>query len=209
MQGRELCLDSPFDYATQARSTAPRGLPDPNDAGLCQRRWPSNSSRWWRRPAAACWCCAPRCECCSRSVRACASSSYPVWTQGEASKAQLLERFAGHGNGVLVATNSFWEGVDVKGQALRVVAIDRLPFPPPGDPVFEARLSLIREAGGNPFTELQLPRMITALRQGIGRLIRDSEDRGVVVLLDPRLFHKSYGRMVSCQPARRSRALAT
>src|SRR5581483_5012770 len=96
----------------------------------------------------------------------------PLFVQGEDAKAALLERFTQAGNGVLVATSSFWEGVDVKGPALRLVAIDRLPFGQQDDPVYEARLEAIRARGGNPFQELQLPRAIMALRQGVGRLIR-------------------------------------
>ena len=123
-------------------------------------------------------------------------SGLPLFVQGEDAKAALVERFSRAGNGVLVATSSFWEGVDVKGRSLRLVAIDRLPFGQQNDPVFEARLDAVRARGGNPFNEVQLPRAITTLRQGVGRLIRDPADHGLVVLCDPRLRGKSYGRRV-------------
>jgi ATP-dependent DNA helicase DinG len=97
---------------------------------------------------------------------------------------------------VLVGTTSFWEGVDVRGLALRVVIIDKLPFAALGDPVFEARLGAIREAGGEPFMDYQLPQAIMVLRQGAGRLIRDPDDRGLLVLCDPRLRTRGYGRRI-------------
>ena len=97
---------------------------------------------------------------------------------------------------MLVGTSSFWEGVDVKGRALRLVVIDKLPFAAPGDPVFEAKLDTVRRRGGKPFFELQLPEAIVMLRQGAGRLIRDPGDRGLLMLCDPRVTSKGYGRQV-------------
>jgi len=120
----------------------------------------------------------------------------PLFVQNEDSRAALLQRFAEAGNGVLVGTSSFWEGVDVKGRALRMVLIDKLPFAAPGDPVFDARLQAIRARGGNPFFDHQLPEAIVMLRQGVGRLIRDASDRGLLVLCDPRLRGKPYGRKI-------------
>jgi len=122
--------------------------------------------------------------------------SLPSFVQGEGSRAELLEAFARAGNGVLVGTSSFWEGVDVRGQALRLVIIDKLPFAAPGDPVFDARLGAIREAGGDPFNDYQLPQAIMALRQGVGRLIRDVGDRGLLMLCDPRLRSRPYGKRI-------------
>lgn len=124
------------------------------------------------------------------------SVGLPLLVQGEGARPALLDAFTRAGNAVLVGTASFWEGVDVRGLALRVVIIDKLPFTAPGDPVFEARLRAIREAGGEPFTEYQLPQAIMVLRQGVGRLIRDPEDRGLLVLCDPRLRTRGYGRIV-------------
>jgi ATP-dependent DNA helicase DinG len=111
---------------------------------------------------------------------------------------------------VLVASQSFWEGVDVRGEALSVVVIDKLPFAPPDDPVLAARLEHLRRAGRNPFVEYQLPHAAIALKQGAGRLIRDEHDRGVLVLCDPRLLSKGYGRQLldSLPPMPRTRAIA-
>jgi len=117
-----------------------------------------------------------------------------VLVQGEAPKQQLLETFRKAGNAVLLATSSFWEGVDVRGPALSCVIIDKLPFASPGDPVLEARLNGMRQQGKNPFMQYQLPQAVITLKQGAGRLIRDENDRGVLVLCDPRLRSKPYGK---------------
>jgi ATP-dependent DNA helicase DinG len=106
-----------------------------------------------------------------------------------------LSRFRDLGNAVLLATGSFWEGVDVKGEALSIVAIDKLPFASPDDPLLKARLEGIRRRGGNPFFEYQLPQAVLALKQGAGRLIRDFDDFGVIVIGDPRVKTKAYGRV--------------
>lgn len=115
--------------------------------------------------------------------------------QGSAPRDDLLRRFRNEGNAVLLGTGSFWEGVDVRGQALTVVAIDKLPFGSPADPLMMARLEFIRRNGGNGFTEHQIPQAVLAMKQGAGRLLRDQNDYGVIVLCDPRITGKSYGRM--------------
>jgi ATP-dependent DNA helicase DinG len=120
---------------------------------------------------------------------------YPVLVQGDAPRTRLLERFRELGNAVLLGTGSFWEGVDVRGEALSCVIIDKLPFASPGDPVLQARIDAMRKAGGNPFMEYQLPQAVITLKQGVGRLIRDVNDRGVLMLCDPRLGSKPYGRI--------------
>jgi len=119
---------------------------------------------------------------------------WPLFVQGEAPRHVLLQRFRESGNGVLLGAASFREGVDVVGEALSVVVIDKLPFAAPDDPVFEARLDAVRRRGGNPFRDEQLPQAVIALKQGVGRLIRSESDRGVLVLCDPRLTGKSYGK---------------
>jgi ATP-dependent DNA helicase DinG len=119
---------------------------------------------------------------------------YPVLMQGEAPRQALIQRFRSAGNAILLGASSFWEGVDVKGDKLSCVIIDKLPFSPPDDPLMQARITRIRERGGNPFIDYQLPEAIISLKQGAGRLIRSETDRGVLVLCDPRLFSKRYGK---------------
>lgn len=120
---------------------------------------------------------------------------YPILVQGSRAKNQLLAEFREHGNAILLGTNSFWEGVDVRGEALSCVLIDKIPFASPGDPVLEARINHLRERGGNPFRSIQIPSAVIQLKQGIGRLIRDKQDSGVLVLCDPRFLSKPYGKV--------------
>ncbi|WP_425600304.1 ATP-dependent DNA helicase [Luteimonas deserti] len=135
---------------------------------------------------------------------------WPLFVQGEAPRHVLLQQFRESGNGVLLGAASFREGVDVAGEALSVVVIDKLPFAAPDDPVFEARLDAIRRSGGNPFRDEQLPQAVIALKQGVGRLIRTENDRGVLVLCDPRLLGKGYGAVFldSLPPLPRTREVA-
>ncbi len=132
---------------------------------------------------------------------------FPLLLQGQASRSELLERFRQLGNAVLVASQSFWEGVDVPGDALSVVIIDKLPIAPPDDPVLKARVDWMEKQGKNPFMEYQLPRTVISMKQGAGRLIRSERDRGVLMVCDPRMISKPYGRSVwqSLPPMRRSR----
>ncbi len=120
---------------------------------------------------------------------------YPLLVQGDAPRSELLRRFRELGNAVLLGTSSFWEGVDVRGEALSCVIIDKLPFASPDDPVLQARAAALEQAGRSPFTEYQLPEAVIALKQGVGRLIRDENDHGVLVLCDPRLLSKGYGKI--------------
>ena len=185
---------SPFDWNTQALCYMPPGLPEPMSRGYTTalvdavrpvleasggRAFLLFASHRALREAAAALRGAP----------------WPLFVQGEMPRAQLLQRFRESGNGVLLGAASFREGVDVAGDALSVVVIDKLPFAAPDDPVFEARLQAVRRAGGNPFRDEQLPQAVIALKQGVGRLIRTETDRGVLVLCDPRLSGKSYGRV--------------
>ena len=136
--------------------------------------------------------------------------SYPLLVQGEGSRTELLLRFRELGNAVLIGSQSFWEGIDGRGDALSLVMIDKLPFAPPDDPVLSARIEKINAEGRNAFMEYQLPRAVISLKQGAGRLIRDETDRGVLMICDPRLITKSYGKRIwrSLPPMTRSRDIA-
>jgi ATP-dependent DNA helicase DinG len=135
---------------------------------------------------------------------------FPLLLQGEGARTELLERFRKLGNAVLVASQSFWEGVDVPGSALSTVIIDKLPFSPPDDPVLAARIEKINREGRSAFMEYQLPHAVITLKQGAGRLIRSESDRGVLMICDPRLITKPYGRRIwqSLPPMKRTRELA-
>lgn len=204
-----LRLDSPFDFARNTVLYQPPGLPDPSSphytAALVEAVLPVlTASRGrafllftsYRALHEAAALLAGRLE-------------YPLLAQGERSKAALLREFRELGNAVLLGTASFWEGVDVRGEALSCVIIDRLPFAAPGDPVMQARIESLRQQGRDPFMSYQLPQAVIALKQGAGRLIRDVSDRGVLVLGDPRVSSKFYGRIFldSLPPMPRTRDL--
>jgi len=203
------CWDSPFDYPNQALLLLPRGLPEPQDANfnraVAELSLPILEASRGR---------AFLLYTSHRALREAAAwlgerLPFPLLVQGSAPRAELLERFRRSGDGVLLGTASFWEGVDVRGEALSCVIIDKLPFASPGDPVLQARIDALRRQGGNPFRDFQLPQAVISLKQGAGRLIRDVSDRGVLVVCDPRLVSRSYGRafLNSLPPMRRSREL--
>ena len=191
---RELLEPSPFDWDRQALCYLPKGLPEPASrdfgAALLQALRPVLEASGGRAFLLFASHRALR-----EAAEALRGSPWPLFVQGSEPRHVLLQRFRDSGNGVLLGTASFREGVDVAGDALSVVVIDKLPFAAPDDPVFEARLDAIRRAGGNPFRDEQLPQAVIALKQGAGRLIRTETDRGVLVLCDPRLLGKSYGRL--------------
>jgi len=206
---------SPYDFASQALLYVPEGLPDPNTDGyvesVIEAAWPVV-----RASGGHAFLLFTSLRAMDRGHERLQARlaeeglDWPLLLQGTGSKNELLERFRRSPNAILVGSQSFWEGVDVKGEQLSVVVIDRLPFNPPDDPVLAACIERINRNGGNAFMDYQLPRAVIALKQGAGRLIRDEADRGALVICDPRLVEKPYGRRIwrALPPFRRTRALA-
>jgi len=205
---------SPFDYANQALLYVPRDLPPPNsfehtDAVVAAALPVLRASRG----RAFLLFTTLRALARAREVLHAAIErgelDYPLLTQGEGSRTELLTRFRKLGNAILLGSQSFWEGIDVPGDALSLVVIDKLPFAPPDDPLFAARLEHIAREGGNPFMDYQLPQAAIDLKQGAGRLIRSETDRGVLMICDHRLIDKPYGRRIwqALPPMRRTREL--
>jgi ATP-dependent DNA helicase DinG len=205
----ELIESSPFDWDRQALCYLPPRLPEPASRDFNQALVDALQPVLEASGGRAFLLFASH-----RALREAAEllryGPWPLFVQGSAPRALLLQHFRESGNGLLLGTASFREGVDVAGDALSVVVLDKLPFAAPDDPVFEARLEAIRRAGGNPFRDEQLPQAVIALKQGAGRLIRTETDRGVLVLCDPRLTQKTYGRVFleSLPPLPRTRDVA-
>jgi ATP-dependent DNA helicase DinG len=188
-----LLLDSPFDYPNHAVMWLPSELPEPRDAEFVPRLLDIAVPLLEASQGRAFLLFTSH-----RALREAAGLlaervTFPLFVQGEQPRSLLLEAFRESGNGVLLGSASFWEGVDVIGEALSLVVIDKLPFAAPDDPVMEARSEQLRRSGGNPFMQLYLPAAVIALKQGAGRLIRDVNDRGALVICDPRLSTRSYG----------------
>lgn len=204
-----LRLDSPFDYPHNALLYHPRGMPEPNSAqfttAVVEAALPVLEASQGRAFMLF------------TSHRALKEAeqllrnriTHPLLVQGEMPRHYLIERFRELGNAVLLGTQSFWEGVDVQGEALSLVIIDKLPFATPGDPVLKARMDAMRQQGLEPFVHYQLPQAILTLKQGAGRLIRGEQDRGVLMLCDPRIRSKGYGKQFieSLPPMRRTQSL--
>jgi ATP-dependent DNA helicase DinG len=206
---------SPFNYEQQGLLYVPTGLPEPNSVGFTD---------------AVIDCALPIIEAAGgrtfllcttiRAVNRAAERlreefaarglDYPLFVQGERGRTELLDSFRNAGNAVLIGSQSFWEGVDVRGDALSLVIIDKLPFAPPDDPVLAARIDVMEKQGMNGFMHHQLPEAIINLKQGAGRLIRDETDRGVLMICDPRLISKPYGKRIwqSLPPFKRTRVQA-
>ena len=209
------CWDSPFDFANQALLYVPTGLPDPSNRDYTDEVVKAALPVLMASRGRAFFLCT--------SLRATKRAhellieafereklDYPILLQGQSSRSDMLDRFRKMRNAVLIGSQSFWEGVDVRGEALSLVVIDKLPFAPPDDPVLSARIEKINKEGRNAFMEYQLPRAVINLKQGAGRLIRDETDRGVLMICDPRLITKSYGKKIwqSLPPMKRTRDLA-
>ncbi|WP_367027214.1 ATP-dependent DNA helicase [Methylococcus sp. ANG] len=187
--------ESPFDYRRQSLMYLPAGLPEPGGReytrAVLRAAWPVLKAS---RGRAFLLFTSHQALAEAASILE-GKTEFPLFVQGTRPKVRLLEAFRASGNGLLLGTASFWEGVDVRGEALSCVVIDKLPFASPGDPVVSARLEAIRKRGHSPFGVFQLPAAVITLKQGAGRLIRDVDDRGVLVLADPRLTSKSYGKV--------------
>ncbi len=206
---RTLCLGSPFDYAHNTLLYLPTDLPEPNHPGYTEAVVEAALPVLEASGGRAFLLFTSHRALQDAARRLDGRLHFPLLVQGTLPRAELLDRFRALGNAVLLGTSSFWEGVDVRGAALSCVIIDKLPFASPGDPILQARLEALRERGGNPFMDFQLPAAVIALKQGAGRLIRDVTDSGVLMLCDPRLLNKPYGRLfLSSLPAMpRSRKL--
>ncbi len=211
-----LTLPSPFDYAKQGLLYVPRDMPPPNSPqftdAVVQAALPLIEAAGGRTFLL----CTTL-----RAVQRASDLLYeafaerglelPLLVQGQASRTELLDRFRELGNAVLVGSQSFWEGVDVRGEALSLVIIDKLPFAPPDDPVLAARMEVLQKKGLSPFAVHQLPHAVITLKQGAGRLIRSESDRGVLAICDTRLVEKPYGRQIwqSLPPFTRTREAQT
>lgn len=211
---RSICWDSPFNYAEQALFYVPAGLPEPHHRAYIDKVVQAALPVLKASHGRAFFLCT--------SLRAMQQVydqltiafdaeriEYPLLVQGEGSRSTMLKRFRQLKNAVLIGSHSFWEGIDVRGESLSLVIIDKLPFAPPDDPVLSARIDKINRDGGNAFMEYQLPHAVINLKQGAGRLIRDETDRGVLMVCDPRLTAKPYGRRIwqSLPPMKRTRQL--
>ena len=202
---------SPFCFSEQALLYLPKGLPpDPNEAGFTEAVIDA-ALPVLRASGGRAFLLFTTLRALRRAHELLRGRlAYPLLVQGTGSRSELLGRFRSLGNAVLLGAASFWEGVDVRGEALSLVVIDKLPFAPPDDPVLAARIDAVRARGGNPFNELQLPQAVLQLKQGAGRLIRDENDRGALMLCDPRLVSKPYGRRIlaALPPMKPTRELA-
>ncbi|MGF6761386.1 ATP-dependent DNA helicase DinG [Paraburkholderia sp. GAS33] len=211
---RSMTLPSPFDYPTQGLLYVPRNLPQPSSPMFTDAVFEAALPAIEASGGGVFMLCTTL-----RAVDKIAMKlrdtieargwNYPLLVQGDASRTELLDRFRSYGNAILVGSQSFWEGVDVRGDALSLVVIDKLPFAPPDDPVLAARLDALTRKGLSPFAVHQLPQAVITLKQGAGRLIRAETDRGVLMICDTRLVDKPYGRRIwqSLPPFKRTREI--
>ncbi len=203
-----LQLNSPFDYATQTLFVVPRLLPEPGTPGLASKLVETLAPVIRASKGRCFFLCTSHAMMNQLATGFRQTLTMPVLLQGEKSKQALLDEFIEHGNALLVATGSFWEGVDVRGQALSCVIIDKIPFSSPEEPLLKARIEDAMLKGKDPFFDVQLPQAVITFKQGIGRLIRAEQDRGVLIVCDNRLVTRKYGNLflnsLPCMPRTRS-----
>ncbi|MEH0687963.1 ATP-dependent DNA helicase [Vibrio cholerae] len=204
---QQMSLPSPFDYQQQARLCVPRYLPEPNSAGLPDKLVALLAPVIEQNQGRCFFLCTSHSMMRELTERFRAVLNIPVLMQGETSKQKTLAEFMELGNALLVATGAFWEGIDVRGDALSCVIIDKLPFTAPDDPLLKARIEDCQLKGGDPFAQVQIPDAVITLKQGVGRLIRDKTDRGALIICDNRLVTRDYGGvfLASLPPIPRTR----
>ena len=206
---KQFSLPSPFDYQQQARLCVPRYLPEPNSHGLADKLVRMLTPVIEQNQGRCFFLCTSHSMMRELGERFRETLDLPVLLQGEMSKQKTLAEFMELGNALLVATGAFWEGIDVRGDALSCVIIDKLPFTSPDDPLLKARIEDCQLKGGEPFAQVQLPDAVITLKQGVGRLIRDQKDRGALIICDNRLVTRDYGGifLASLPPIPRTRDL--
>ncbi|MHC6526803.1 ATP-dependent DNA helicase [Vibrio sp. V39_P1S14PM300] len=206
---QQFSLPSPFDYQSQARLCVPRYLPEPNSPGLADKLVNMLAPLIEQNRGRCFFLCTSHSMMRDLGERFRETLTVPVLLQGETSKQKTLAEFMELGNALLVATGAFWEGIDVRGDALSCVIIDKLPFTAPDDPLLKARIEDCRLKGGDPFAQVQLPDAVITLKQGVGRLIRDKRDQGALIICDNRLVTRDYGGIFlsSLPPIPRTRDL--
>ncbi|CCN70010.1 ATP-dependent DNA helicase [Vibrio nigripulchritudo] len=206
---QQFSLPSPFDYEQQARLCVPRYLPEPNSPGMADRLARMLGPVIEKNGGRCFFLCTSHSMMRELAERFREQLSIPVLMQGETTKQKLLAEYLELGNALLVATGAFWEGIDVRGDALSCVIIDKLPFTAPDDPLLKARIEDCRLSGGEPFNQVQIPDAVITLKQGVGRLIRDKKDQGALIICDNRLVTRDYGAVFlrSLPPIPRTRDL--
>lgn len=206
---KQFSLPSPFDYQKQARLCVPRYLPEPNSNGLADKLVRMLAPVIEENDGRCFFLCTSHSMMRELGEKFREVLELPVLMQGEMSKQKTLAEFMELGNALLVATGAFWEGIDVRGDALSCVIIDKLPFTAPDDPLLKARIEDCRLRGGEPFAEVQIPDAVITLKQGVGRLIRDQKDYGALIICDNRLVTRDYGGIFlgSLPPIPRTRDL--
>ncbi|MBI5575372.1 MAG: ATP-dependent DNA helicase [Deltaproteobacteria bacterium] len=193
VDAKELIVDNEFDFARRALAYVPSGLPDPGEEGFPAAAAGEVAAILSASGGGALILCTSYRTLGALDEALREDLPFTLYVQGEAPRTHLLRAFREEEDAVLIGTGTFWEGIDVPGESLRCVIIDKLPFAPPADPVVSARIRAVRERGGDPFADYQVPEAVLALRQGVGRLLRRGDDFGAVAILDRRVFSRSYG----------------